>query len=455
LVDVGITRIELPWKIFYEKELEVRFSRSYGPGRYDPAYEWGGQDYPIGYVRWTEQRNMQACLDLMARGEINLEAITMRRAFGEALKVYEDLVSKDKVFSNLGVVLEYPDSDLKPEQPPAERKPTLMVASAQRVDPPVSRIDVIGAGNFARTMLLPHLKGELQFGTVVNATALSAEHVRTKFGFESATTDASQLKQEGGAVLIATRHHLHAPLVKAALRADRHVFVEKPLCLTREELDEIDDVLRKSRGSVMVGFNRRFAPLAMILKSELKGAPGPKSLNYRVHAGKLDPQHWYANYNESGGRVLGEACHFFDYFCFLFESRPVRVLAQTTWPVSGRTPFPDSVTAQVEFEDGSCGQLIYSAEGDTSFPKETLTLFASGIVAEIANFQKLTIHRGSKQKSFRSNSKGHQEEMGAWTAYLRGNIDHELAYAQARRSMLLTFAALDSIRQGRPVDFVE
>ena len=451
LVDVGITHIELPWKTFYEKELEVRFSRSYGPGRYDPAYEWGGQDYPIGYVRWTEQRNMQACLDLMARGQINLGALTTRRAsFEEALNVYEDLANG----SDLGVVLVYESKDVIPE-PSKPGIPYIPHSVPNLADAPVDRLDVIGAGNFARTMLLPHVKGKLRLGTVVNATALSANHVRTKFGFESAATDASQLSKEGGAVLIATRHHLHAPLVKTALRADRHVFVEKPLCLTREELNEIDDVLRKSRGSVMVGFNRRFAPASVELKRQLAAIPGPKSLNYRVLAGKVDPQHWYANYNESGGRVLGEACHFFDHFCFLFDSRPLRVLAQTTWPPSGRKPFPDSVSAQVEFEDGSCGQLIYSAEGDTSFPKETLTVFASGTVGEITNFQKLSIHRGRKEKSFSYGSKGHAEEMEAWANYLQGRAEHPLPYPQARRSMLLTFAALESIRLGRSVDVIE
>jgi len=455
LVDVGITRIELPWKIFYEKELEVRFSRSYGPGRYDPAYEWGGQDYPIGYVRWTEQRNLQACLDLMSRGQINLAALTTRRApFNEALSVYRLLMEED--CADVGVVLEYPNV-AAPSEPGPERKATLIVPPTNRVKTKLSRVDVIGAGNFARTMLLPHLKEKIAFGTVVNATALSANHVRTKFGFESAATDPEEvlLGGDGSAVLIATRHHLHAPLVKAALRADRHVFVEKPLCLTADELNEIDDVVRKSRGSVMVGFNRRFAPATVELKRQLATLPGPKSINFRVLAGRLDPQHWYSNYTESGGRVLGEACHFFDYFCFLLESRPVRVLAQTTWPVSGRTAFPDSISAQVQFDDGSCGQLIYTAEGDPSFPKETLTVFATGTVAEIANFQRLKIHRGRKEKSFNYNSKGHAEEIQAWLKFLHANAEHPLAYAQARRSMLLTFAALESIRQGSSVDVIE
>jgi predicted dehydrogenase/threonine dehydrogenase-like Zn-dependent dehydrogenase len=456
LVDVGITKIELPWKLFYEKELEVRFSRSYGPGRYDAAYEWGGQDYPIGYVRWTEQRNFEACLNLMARGQINLAALTTRRApFAQALGVYRELMNEES--TEVGVILEYQDGGEEISEPRAEHKPVLSVPGANRLKTAIERLDVIGAGNFARTMLLPHLKDKIRLGAVANATALSANHVRTKFGFESAATDPKDILQnsEGGAVLIATRHHLHAPLVKTALRSDRHVFVEKPLCLTRDELSEIDDVLRKSRGSVMVGFNRRFAPASVELKRQLAASPGPKSINYRVFAGGLDPQHWYANYAESGGRVLGEACHFFDYFCFLLESRPVRIVAQTTWPVSGRTPFPDSVAAQVQFEDGSCAQLIYSAEGDSSFPKETFNVFASGLVAELTNFQKLKIHRGRKEKTFSYSSKGHAEEMESWVKYLQAGTEHPLPYLQARRSMLLTFAALDSIRQGRAVDIAE
>lgn len=451
LVDVGITRIELPWKIFYEKELEVRFSRSYGPGRYDPAYEWGGQDYPIGYVRWTEQRNFQACLQLMAERRIDLAAITTRRVpFASALSVYQDLLGESG--RDIGVVLEYETAPAPEKQ--AAPAPTPEIATVQRIGQPVDRIDVIGAGNFARTMLLPHLRDKLAFGTVVNQTALSANHVKTKFGFREAATDDTAVFEDKGApaVLIATRHHLHAPLVLKALQANRHVFVEKPLCLTRDELQRIDAALSQSKGSVQVGFNRRFAPASTELKRALEQSPGPKSATYRVVPGKLDPAHWYANHAESGGRVLGEACHFLDYFCFLFGSKPVRVFAQTTWPTAGRLPFPDSVAAQVEFADGSSGQLIYTAEGDSTFPKETLTVFGSGIVAELTNFQELVLHRARKAQKFSYSSKGHAEQMAAWASFLRGERDHPLSYAQSRTSMLLTFAVLESIQQARAVD---
>jgi predicted dehydrogenase len=255
-------------------------------------------------------------------------------------------------------------------------------------------------------------------------------------------------------VIVATRHHLHAPIVKAALSASRHVFVEKPLCLTREELAEIDAVLAKSSGSVQVGFNRRFAGASVELKKLLRATPGPKTASFRVSPGKLDPAHWYANYAESGGRVLGEACHFLDYFCFLFDSKPVRVSAQTTWPASGRLPFPDSVTAQVEFADGSCGQLVYSAEGDSSWPKEVCTVFGAGFVAEIENFQKLSIHRGRKATTHSYNGKGHAEQMMAWAAFLRGAAEHPLPYGQSRQSMALTFAVLESIQAGQSVEVV-
>jgi len=454
LVDVGITRIELPWKIFYEKELEVRFSRSYGPGRYDPAYEWAGQDYPLGYVRWTEQRNFQACLQLMAEGRIDLAGITTRRVpFASALTIYQDLMGDSA--RDIGVVLEYESggkigvkAEVAPQ--PAEAR----VNPQRRIGKAVERVDVIGAGNFARTMLLPHLREKVALGTVVNQTALSANHVKAKFGFREAATSEGSVFGEGGApaVLIATRHHLHAPLVVKALQAGRHVFVEKPLCLSREELQQIDAAIGCSAGSVQVGFNRRFAPASVELKRVLGEAPGPKSAAWRVAPGKLDPGHWYANHAESGGRVLGEACHFLDYFCFLFGSQPVRVFAQTTWPAAGRLPFPDSVAAQIEFSDGSSGQLIYTAEGDTSFPKETLTVFGAGVVAELKNFQELLVHRGRKAQKFSYSSKGHAEQMAAWAGFLRGEREHPLPYAQSRSSMVLTFAVLESIQQARAVD---
>ncbi len=464
LVVVGNTHVELPWKTTYEKELEVRYSRSYGPGRYDPSYEWAGVDYPIGYVRWTEQRNFDACLHLMKTGALRLDAITTRRVpFRDSIAVYRELAGGSP---DIGIVLEYPAAEPSPDtgpsaslpgSAPSSREPASErnAAAPRRRSAPVEHLDVIGAGNFARSMLLPHLAGRVTLGTVVNNTALSARHVQTRHGFREAATDAEALLAAPGgdraAVLIATRHHLHAPLVLAALAGHRDVFVEKPLCLTPDELRQIDEAIASSRGTVQVGFNRRFAPATTELKRVLKSAPGPAIASFRVMAGRLDPSHWYANYNESGGRMLGEACHFLDYFCFLFESEPVRVTAQSLGPPDGLLPFPDSFSAQVEFADGSCGQLIYTAEGDPTWPKEVCTVFGTGFVAEIINFQLLTVHRGRRTVRTRHSGKGHAEQMAAWTAYLRGEADHPFPYPDSRRSMRLTFAALDSIRTSTAV----
>jgi len=458
LVIVGITRMDLPWKTFYEKELDVRFSRSYGPGRYDPSYEWAACDYPIGYVRWTEQRNFDACLDLMARGKINLDALTTRRVpFQNAFNAYEGLLTKEA--NDIGVVLEYCTDGLESSRPVGGASNPRDLASTEassddRLTQPVTRLDVVGAGNFARTMLLPHLRGRIQLGTVVNQTSLSASHVKTKFGFREAGTDVSQAlaPDADAAVLIATRHHLHGPLVKTALLANRHVFVEKPLCLTLEELRDIDVAIAKSQGSLQVGFNRRFAPASVDLKRRLAAVPGPKTVTYRVLSGRLDPQHWYANFSESGGRILGEVCHFLDYLCFLFDAKPIRISAQLIQPVRGALPLPDSIAAQVEFLDGSCGQLIYSAEGDSTFPKETLSAFASGFVAELINFQKVVVYANRRRRKLSYSSKGHREQIEAWLAFLAGKTKHPLPYESSRTSTVLTFALLKSIRQNLPVN---
>ncbi|MCC7376312.1 MAG: bi-domain-containing oxidoreductase [Verrucomicrobiales bacterium] len=452
LVVVGNTHVELPWKTTYEKELEIRYSRSYGPGRYDPAYEWGGSDYPIGYVRWTEQRNFDACLHLMKTGALKLAEITTRRVpFRDSLAVYRELAAGAP---EIGVVLDY-DAAATPPSPPAHRQAIpATLEQAQRRSTPVTHVDVIGAGNFARTMLLPHLQGRVALGTVVNNTALSANHVKTKFHFAQASTDGEAVLASASgssAVLVATRHHLHARFVVEALQRGLDVFVEKPLCLTEAELGQIDACLSAGRGTVQVGFNRRFAPASVEMRRQLSAVPGPKTASFQVMAGKLDPSHWYANHAESGGRVLGEACHFLDFFGFLFGSHPVRVSAQTTWPAAGRLPFADSVTAQIEYADGSCGQLIYTAEGDSTWPKEVCTVFGAGLVLKVVNFQELEIRRGRKTVQKKFQGKGHAEQMDAWAKYLRAEAPHPLPYAESRRSMLLTFATLEALRAGSSI----
>ncbi|MBN8419133.1 MAG: bi-domain-containing oxidoreductase [Verrucomicrobia bacterium] len=442
MVIVGIYDAELSWKTAYMKDIQVRYSRSYGPGRYDPQYEWGGQDYPIGHVRWTENRNFEACLELMRTGQLNLQPVTTRHAaFENVLEVY------DKLESELGVVIEYGIADFSRSEDKESESPAFPAPPKAETQKRITALDVIGAGNFARTMLLPHAKDKITFGTIVNATGLSARHVKEKFGFANAETDVAKImSHESAAVMIGTRHHLHAPLVLQALLAGRQVFVEKPLCLTREELAQIDSAMLTSKGSVMVGFNRRFAPATVAMMQLLKTVSGPKTLAFQVNAGVLAPDHWYANVAESGGRVLGEACHFFDFACHVL-GRPVKVTAQTV----GRPKVPDSVTAQIEFADGSSAQVIYSAEGDSAFPKETFRVFASGLVCECENFMKLSIFKQRKQTIKKFASKGHAEEVAAWLAFLKDGAPHPLPYDQTSQSMRLTFAVLESIREGRSI----
>jgi predicted dehydrogenase/threonine dehydrogenase-like Zn-dependent dehydrogenase len=443
MVITGIYDAELSWKTAYMKDIQVRYSRSYGPGRYDPSYEWGGKDYPIGYVRWTENRNFEACLELMRTGQFDLKPVTTRRVkFEGVLDVYE------KLESELGVAIEYCSPGFSRPEESSESTPEFSDRLKAELRNSVGMLDVLGAGNFARTMLLPHVKGKIAMGTIVNATGLSARHVKEKFGFANAETDTAKVfATSGNAVMIGTRHHLHAPLVLKALQSGKQVFVEKPLCLTREELTQIDEAMSSSSGSVMVGFNRRFAPATVAMMEALKTVSGPKTLAFHVNAGVLAPDHWYANVEESGGRVLGEACHFFDFACHVL-GRPVRVTAQTV----GRPRVPDSVTAQIEFADGSSAQVIYSAEGDSAFPKESFRVFANGLIVECENFMKLSIFRQRKEMVKKFASKGHAEEMTAWLAFLKGGAAHPLPYEQSRQSMRLTFAALESIREGRGIE---
>ncbi len=448
MVIVGIYDAELSWKTAYMKDIQVRYSRSYGPGRYDPEYEWGGKDYPPGYVRWTENRNFEACLHLMRTGALNLQAITSRQApFQEAVTVYDQLMQPGN--ADIGVVLNYQATAI-PQAPTQASNPLVGEPANKTLAKPVTTLDVIGAGNFVRTMLLPHLQGQIALGTVVNGTGLSARHTKSKFGFAEAATDPkSTFGKKTHALLIGTRHHLHAPMVLQGLRQNQQVFVEKPLCLNREELSEIDQAITTTEGSVMVGFNRRFAPATEALIKQLSHIAGPKTLAYHVYAGPLAPDHWYADISQSGGRVLGEACHFFDYACFLF-GQPARVTAQSI----GRAAFPDSISAQIEFTDGSSAQIIYSAGGDHAFPKESFRVFASGFVAECENFQSLSFYQRRKRTVKKFSSKGHSEEMAAWLGFLKGESKHPLPYAQARQSMALTFAALDSIREGRSISLI-
>ena len=383
IVLVGVTGLELRRDLFYKKELSFQVSCSYGPGRYDHAYEQQGHDYPIGFVRWTEQRNFQAVLHALANGSLRTEPLISHRfALEQAADAYELLSSGAP---SLGILLQYlgiADSSqqtiaLQPASPPA-------VALV----PTQPLLGVIGAGNYASRMLIPAFaKAGAQFHTLAASSGVGPVHVGRKFGFRQASTDVATLLADPSCntVVIATRHDSHASLVQQALAAGKHVFVEKPLCLTAAELSAIE-ASYTGKQLLMVGFNRRFAPLLVDLEQQLVRLSGPKAFVYTCNAGLIPVDHWTQAPALGGGRLLGEACHFVDLLRHLAAS-PIDDLQLIS--ATDLKPCPDTFTLQLRFADGSIGTVHYFANGSKAFPKERLEVFAAGKVLRLDNYRKL------------------------------------------------------------------
>jgi predicted dehydrogenase/threonine dehydrogenase-like Zn-dependent dehydrogenase len=388
IVLVGVTGLELQRADFYEKELTFQVSCSYGPGRYDASYEQRGQDYPFGLVRWTEQRNLEAVLELMASGKLDvLPLITHRFAMNDALRAYDLLASAQQPY--LGILLEY--AARTPGTPAASTVRLEAAAAAAENDPVVA---VIGAGNYAARVLVPALAGSgaRLFG-IASQGGVTAAHVGRRFRFTEVTTDAAALiaRPEVNTVVVATRHDSHALFVQRALAAGKHVFVEKPLAITMGEIDGIESALAGFRGGhrplLMVGFNRRFAPLAVRMKALLRAAPGPKSFIVTVNAGPVPADHWTQDASVGGGRLIGEGCHFIDVLRFLAGYAIVRWQLAATTAAEGR---PDeSVTITLAFADGSSATVHYLTNGHRAFPKERIEAFAAGRVLQLDNFRTL------------------------------------------------------------------
>lgn len=402
VVDIGKTRLDLPWNDYYVKELDVRFARSYGPGRYDPVFEERGVDYPIGYVRWTERRNLEAFLDLLADGKVQIEPlISAMFPFNAAEQIYRQLAEgKDGA---IGIVFSY-----GAEGAAATPAPPRVVAHAPRRGKHQGRIGVgvIGAGSYASSMLLPHLQrnSKVDLIGVATTSSLSAENAKQRFGFERATTDHTELLADPAvdAVVIATRHASHARLVIGALEAGKAVYVEKPLALSRDELQRIrQSVLQTGNDRLMVGFNRRFAPMIATMAQRFSNAAVPVVVHYRVHAGQLEQGSWY-NDPAEGLRFIGEAGHFIDVMSYLTDSRPLAVLATALKPQRLHRDDLDNVVAIVEYENGSVGNLAYTTQGGTKIPKEHLEIFGGGSAAQLWNFEKLVLFEGDEARSMRA-----------------------------------------------------
>ncbi len=405
IVLVGVTGLELSRDDFYEKELSFQVSCSYGPGRYDPAYEEQGHDYPLGFVRWTEQRNFEAVLGLMADGRIDTKPLASHTfTIDQGVEAYAALV-EDK--SALGILLSYPQGET--ESVP-ERLVRLAPERNYAADTPV--VAMVGAGNYASRTMVPVLKKVgAQMRTIVSSGGVTATHHGKKSGFEIAATDydAVLADQAINTVLIATRHDTHAPMTLAAIRAGKHVFVEKPLAIEMSEIDEIEAAAGDAGRHVMVGFNRRFAPLIVELKRLLDQVAQPKSFIMTMNAGEIPPDSWLQDPKVGGGRIIGEACHYVDLMRFLCGAEIVSVQARRMGAVAGVATPEDKAAIVLGFADGSFGAIHYLANGGRAFAKERIEAFAGNAVLQLDNFRKLTGFgwNGFKSKSALQQDKGH------------------------------------------------
>jgi predicted dehydrogenase/threonine dehydrogenase-like Zn-dependent dehydrogenase len=407
IVLVGVAGLELSRADFFEKELTFQVSCSYGPGRYDPNYEEKGNDYPVGFVRWTEQRNLEAVLDMMAEGRLDVKPLISHRFALE--KAEEAYALVGGAGPSLGILLRYPTAEQQPDEVLRRRTVALGAGLPRRTAPRNDSVGVepvvgfVGSGNYATAVLIPAFKtAGARLKVVASSGGVSGLHAGRKFGFEATTTDTAAVFSDAqvNAVVVTTRHDSHAGFVLQALAAGKHVFVEKPLCLTLGELEEIQaemdrraSVIARSECDaaiamtpiVMVGFNRRFAPQVLKISSLLKGVTGPKSFVMTVNAGTIPAEHWTQDPEVGGGRIIGEACHFIDLLRYLAGAA---IVDHSSTRMDAATP--DTVTIQLSFADGSIGTVHYFANGSKAFPKERLDVFAAGRVLQMDNFRKLT-----------------------------------------------------------------
>lgn len=388
IVLVGVTGLELSRADFYEKELSFQVSCSYGPGRYDPAYEEQGQDYPVGYVRWTEQRNFEAVLDLMASGALDLEPLISHRfALQDAPRAYELLSSGEP---SLGILLQYPGLGNAPTERAVSLPGHGMGEGGSAQQPAVG---FIGAGNYAGRVLIPAFrKAGARLEMVASGGGVSAVHYGKKHGFARATTDVASMLEDDAlnTVIIATRHDQHAGQVLDALRAGKHVFCEKPLCLTHEELDAIEQEASGRPGQkLMVGFNRRFAPHVHRIHQGLRAAKQPAAFVMTINAGEIPADHWTQDPAQGGGRIVGEACHFIDLLRYLAGVPVDHWSAMSMGPSAGLGITDDKAFINLHFSDGSMGTIQYLANGSKRFPKERLEVFCGGRILRLDNFRRL------------------------------------------------------------------
>lgn len=451
VVVVGMTGLTVPRPSYFKRELSLKISMSYGPGRYDPEYEERGHDYPIGYVRWTENRNIEAFLDLVKQGRVAVEPLVSHRfKVDDAESAYE-LIAGDSKEPYLGVLLNY--------DPERELNQNVELVDGFKARAPREksvRVGVIGAGGYVTTMLLPHFKSAgADFASVATASGVTAVDVGKKFGFQRASSDAISIieDKEINLIVVGTRHDLHSRLAVQALEQNKHVFVEKPLALDDEQLDNVMRAASQSQGLLMVGFNRRFSPLARKATEFFSGRQGPMSLLYRVNAGRIPKDHWVHDPLQGGGRIVGEVCHFIDLMQYLVGAPPTSVFAEAVAVDRDDVVNHDSVFITLRFADGSNGSIAYLSEGDKALAKERVEIFSGGKSFVLDDFvQALAYQNGREEKTvLRAQDKGQRDEVKQLCEMVLTGGPSPISLPELETTTRATFRILDSLRSGAPV----
>lgn len=454
IVQIGNIVTNIPWRDFYAKELSYISSRSYGPGRYDKNYEEGGQDYPVGYVRWTEKRNMEEFLRLLADKEIKIDnLITKTFDITEAEKAYE-LVFKPTGLVH-GIVLSYPQ--VAEESSVIYLKPQESSDKFGPLKKDVIDVGLIGVGSFMNSTILPHLKEVegVRIRAICHSKGLPAKQLGEKWGAEYVTSDYKKLMEdkEIDLIICATRHSSHAAIAKAALAANKNIYIEKPLALNEKELNDVLEVAKKSKGRLLVGFNRRFSRHFMEARDKFASSSTPTMILYRINVGPLEPSHWSYEMSE-GGRIIGEGCHFADALYFLTGSLPKRV-SITTIPMGGAIAHEENFALTVEFQNGSVGTAFYSALGNFRLPKEYLEIYGNEEIMVIDNFKSAKIIGPQKTKKINLNhqDKGYTRELELFVDSIKNNQPSPMSLNDIYISHLIIFKAMESLKIGKPIEF--
>ncbi len=449
VVAVGAVGLEIPRKIYYEKEINVLISRSYGPGRYDHSYEEQGKDYPYGYVRWTEGRNLSAIIDLLERKKLEVKSlITHRFPIDEGVKAYETITGKNNE-KFLGVIIQYPDNG---SSEISNRRVDLQKISALNLKSNKVSIGILGAGLFASTVFLPIIQKtkSVQKLGVCSAKGLSARQLAKKYNYQFACTDESEIfnNNDINTVVLLTRHNDHARQIIHGLQANKHIYCEKPLALNMTELLEIKHAYKNAQSNLMLGFNRRFSPFVLKAKDFIKKTAEPKIIHYRVNAGFIPSNHWVHDPDQGGGRIVGEGCHFIDLCIYLADSKPVRI--QTNGLPNLGKYNDDNVVINLIFEDGSIATIEYLANGDKSVEKETLEIFSGGKIVQLTDFKKLILTSNGKKTQHHSRFTQDKGHLGSWQAFINSielNLEVPITFEEIFGSSLVTLLAAESLRK--------